>query len=114
MPGVKNAPPVEDIYVDELYEAMQRQWEADPSVDVNALVQTIRDFVASDGTRPFRNVKTHTMAFAGIMQRLIDDGGRDLPVYQQLYDAQVYSLVGAGVMDQFITAMIVREEPEPW
>lgn len=110
----EGAPELDTAQLDALYALMKAEWDADPAVDGKSLIQLLGEFVAEDGTQPFLSLKLHTAVFGEMMARLQQDGGADLPVYEQLREAQWYSLVGAGVLDQFIVAMLTREDPEPW
>ncbi|AKM45453.1 hypothetical protein NL30_37215 [Burkholderia contaminans] len=99
---------------DALYALMKAHWEANPSIDARALLDLMVGFTQDDGTKPFAAIPTHTDTLMEIMARVKADGGQHLPVYKELYTAQVYSFAGNIVLGNFVQAMLVREEAEPW
>ncbi|MBR8313137.1 hypothetical protein KDW36_07980 [Burkholderia dolosa] len=99
---------------DALYALMKAHWEANSSIDAQALIDLMVEFTKDDGTKPFAPIPTHTSTLMEIMMRAKADGGEALPVYKELYAAQVYSFAGNIVLDNFVQAMLVREEYEPW
>ncbi|AJY10520.1 hypothetical protein K6W16_20005 [Burkholderia dolosa] len=99
---------------DALYALMKAHWEANSSIDAQALIDLMVEFTKDDGTKPFAPISTHTSTLMEIMMRAKADGGEDLPVYKELYAAQVYSFAGNIVLENFVQAMLVREEYEPW
>jgi len=105
---------VDDKHLDALYELMKAHWEADPSIDAKALTKLMVEFTAEDGTKPFAPIPIHTNTIMEIMIRMAADGGKDLPVYEELYAAQVYAFAGNMVQENFVQQMLVREEVDPW
>lgn len=108
-------PEAEDGAIDQLYAEMKQRWEANPALSSNEIIDCLRNFVAADGSTPYKAIPTHMKALRAVMERLKEDGGEGSPAYAALYKGMGLAVVSNGIFNNFMIKMILQPEtPEAW